>query len=315
MKTFIGIDVSKHELVIYANGKDFSIGNDDKSLGQWCKKHDELISDSALFVYEATGGYEKVLSRFLHKNSLAGHRVHANHVRAYAKAIGVLAKTDKIDAKVIADFAQMKSLEAKDVITEHAGLAALVQRREQLIDLHKQENCRLETLDCELVIKDIKAHLKQLKARTDKMEQEIKIYVAAHKDLKELVNRLRTIPGVGFLTAVSVIAYMPERCTIAGKALASLAGLAPMNRDSGKKVGKRKIQGGRAQVRRVLYMAALTAMRYNPDIKVFYERLRGKGKIFKVAITAAMRKLLMMIRSVAIRGYGWQGNSPQPCNA
>jgi len=310
MNTMIGIDVSKHELVIYANEKHFSIDNTEESLHVWCKAHDDLVSDNALFVYEATGGYEKILAKYLHAHALNGHRVHANHVRSYAKAIGLLAKTDKIDAKVIADFAQMKSLKAERLITEHAELAALVQRREQLLELSKQERNRLETLDSPFVIKNIKAHLKQLASHLSKIETEIKSYIEAHEEVKTLIALLETIPGVGAISAVSVIVYLPELFTIGDKSLACLAGLAPMNKDSGRKTGKRKIQGGRAQVRRVLYMAALSAMRNNPVIKEFYERLKGKGKIFKVAITAAMRKLLMIIRSVAIRGSGWQTEVP-----
>ena len=306
MNTTIGVDVSKHELMIYVNGKYFTIANTQKSLGSWVKSHSHLLKETALFVYEATGGYERELSYFISEHGLNGHRVHANHVRSYAKALGILAKTDKIDAKVIADYGVMKELGPQRDLLAQSDLRALVERREQLLELIKSDSNRLETLRVAAVREDIESHILELRARQKKIEQAIKETVAADEQLSSLIERLMSIPGVGFITAVSMIVYLPEMLTTEKKALASLSGLAPMNRDSGRKQGYRRIQGGRARIRRVLYMAALSAIRFNPVIETFYQRLKAKGKPFKVAMTAAMRKLLMIIISVANRDAAWQ---------
>lgn len=307
MKNVVGIDVAKEELVIYINGAYHTIVNDRKSLTQWMKKHRSLIETVDLFVYEATGGYEKILARFLRDNRLAFYRAHANHVRNYAKAMGILAKTDQIDAKVISEFGALKADSLKPQPTEqHEDLRALVDRREQLLEMKKQENNRLETLDNKVVIKEIRGHIRYLQNRIDNLEIAIKDYVSAHEELKNQVQLVESIPGIGIITAVSILVYLPETLTCDNKPLAALAGLAPMNKDSGKKQGKRKIRGGRSQIRRVLYMAALSAMRWNPVIKSFYDRLISNGKLFKVAITAAMRKLLTIARSVLVRGTAWE---------
>lgn len=310
MTITIGIDVSKEELSVYVNGEYFSIGNDEKSLDVWLNTNKAILGDDYLFVYEATGGYEKILARYLQKKGLPGCRVHANHVRSYAKAMGILAKTDAIDARVIAAYAETKKVVAKETVAPHPELAALIQRREQLLEQCKQEQNRLETLDTKAVINEIKLHVSCLKRHIGKMEKLIKEYISHHEDVKQTIELLMSIPGVGFITAASIFAYLPELETIGNKPLAALSGLAPMNRDSGKKQGKRKIQGGRAQVRRVLYMATLVATRHNSVIKAFYERLINNGKLFKVAITAAMRKLLTIIRSVVARQTPWQTDRP-----
>lgn len=309
MQTIIAIDVSKHTLMIYANGEYFNIENTEKSLRLWSKTHKALNLSSALFVYEATGGYERTLADFLQTQAWSGHCVHANHVRAYAKALGILAKTDKLDAKVIAEFAQARQLAPK-AQHKHSELLALVQRREQLLEQYKQEMNRLETLTCKTVIRNIQSHGQQIKKYLKELKEQIKAYVEAEPKLAQQVKNLTSIPGVGFITGVSILAYLPEINSVNDKALTSLVGLAPMNKDSGQKTGKRKIQGGRASIRRVLYMATLTAKRYNSVIKEFFERLSAKGKAFKVAMTAAMRKLLLIIRSVAIRQTPWESAAP-----
>jgi transposase len=311
MDTIVGIDVAKEELVIYANEKYYTVSNTEKSLQHWISCHAELVRQISLFVFEPTGGYEKILAKFLEKKGLPACRAHANHVRAYAKSIGYLAKTDKIDAKIIAEFAHMRKLSANVNISEHETLHSLMNRREQIIELIKQESNRLETLTTKWVIQDIKAHVKHMKDRLKKLEATISEYVTSDPKLKGMTDLMTTIPGVGFVTAVSLLVYLPEIFDSSEKKLGALAGLAPMNHDSGKTQKKRRIQGGRSQVRRVLYMSALSAKQWNPVIRDFFNRLAYKGKFFKVAITAAMRKLLMIIRSVLLRGVAWQTEAPE----
>lgn len=310
-KNIAGIDVSKHELFIYANDKYFSIANDKKSLKHWVNKNQEIVSSIDMFVYEPTGGYEKILEGFLVENNYPGYMVHANHVRAYAKALGILAKTDKIDAKVIAQFAQLETTRLNTPAKHDEQLTAMVARREQLIEMQKQENNRLETLQDKYTKRMIKRHITVLKKYIAEMDEQLKAYINSNHEYKSFVELVSSIPGVGFITAISIIAYLPELLSAESKELVSLAGLAPMNRDSGKKIGKRRIQGGRPQVRRVLYMAAVSAKRWNPEMIAFYERLAAKGKVYKVAITAVMRKMLLLIRSVAIRGTPWQKQPPK----
>lgn len=310
-QTISGIDVSKHELFIYVNESYFSIKNDKKSLTSWFKQNKALVSTVDKFVYEPTGGYEKALAEFLEAHEYPGYRVHANHVRNYAKAVGILAKTDKIDAKVIADFAQLPTTRLTASNTHDRHFTALVSRREQLLEMHKQENSRLETLGDTFTRGLIKRHMMSLKGEIATIDDALKEAVGNNTEYTELVTLLNSIPGVGFITAVSIIAYLPEVFSTQGKSLAALAGLAPMNKDSGQRTGKRRIQGGRSQLRRILYMASVTAKRYNPDLKAFYDRLTAKGKAYKVAMTAVMRKLLLIIISVAQRGTPWQKNPPK----
>ncbi len=186
-KNISGIDVSKHELVIYANEQDFTIGNDEKSLKKWFKVNKDLVSTIDKFVYEPTGGYEKCLTRFLVADGHRGFMVHANHVRAYAKSLGILAKTDKIDAKMLAQFAQVDSVRLNLPAKRDGHLVALLMRREQLLQIKKQENNRLETLQEACVKRSIKKHLTMLKRSVDEMDKEIKVYVNKSPELKSFV--------------------------------------------------------------------------------------------------------------------------------
>ncbi len=306
MNAIVGIDIAKHELVIDYKGQTMSIANTVAALQQWYKSNSDLLADVELFAYEPTGGYEKILESFLRGKELPARMCHANHVRKFAKAMGYAAKTDKIDAKVIAEYAHVKGLTPTTWKQEHPDLVQMIARREQLIDTKKQESNRLEITPCAVVKKDVKSQIKQLQKRIDEMDKHIKAYIDADDKLKSSIDNLSSIPGVGFVTAVTIVAYMPEIDSASSKQLSALAGLAPFNQDSGKKKGKRKVQGGRSPVRRVLYMAAFSAIRHNPDIKRFYDRLKEKGKPYKVAITAAMRKLLSMMRSLYCRNTPWE---------
>lgn len=308
MRIYVGIDVSKHELVLYVNGEYYTVTNTQKSLSKWFKTHSALAKSVYLFVYEPTGGYEKILASFLNSEGYPSCRVHANHVRYYAKAKGILAKTDAIDAKIIADYAQMKGCGPSAIVARYEALQALLLRREQCHEMIKQEKSRLETLSHKEIISSIKSHISNLERQIKKLDECIKACISSDASLSKHVEGLCTIPGVGVITATSILGYLPEIFELEEKPLASLSGLAPMNHDSGKVQKARRIIGGRSSVRRVLYMAVLSAKRYNPVIKSFFERLDSKGKPFKVCMTAAMRKLLSIMRSVLLRGTPWSAD-------
>jgi len=300
----IGIDVGKYELVIYWNGKFTTIKNDEKELQTWIKKNHDVLKDIRLIVYEPTGGYERTLQKCLDVNQLPYRRVHANHVRAYAKATGTEAKTDGIDAKMLSEFAERMNLEPKAIRMSEPALKALLTRREQLIGMRLQEKNRLDTCD-PILGKWIEKNIKQLDKQIDGIEEEIKKYEKEHAEVEKLVALYTSIPGVGKVTALQLIVDLPELLNESDKTLAALVGLAPWNRDSGTKIGRRMTRGGRTRIRGLLYMAALVAARCNPDLKKFYLKLKQKGKATKVALIAVAHKLLYTLRSIAQRQTPW----------
>jgi transposase len=229
-------------------------------------------------------------------------------VRAFAKATGLLAKTDKIDARLIARYAQWLQ-PAEDAPEHDEELKALLKRREQLIAEKNRELNRLDKVLPTRIKRSITAHMRWLENQIASLDEAL---AELRKDerLQSQVALLSSIPGVGNLTAQYILAYMPEVSSANHKQLASLAGLAPMNRDSGGYRGKRFIQGGRAPLRRALYMAAVPSVRFNPDLKRFYEQLRGQGKPAKVALVAVMRKLLLIAASILRRQSPWLPEAP-----
>jgi len=231
--------------------------------------------------------------------------MHANHIRAYAKALGILAKTDKLDAKVIYDYAMTVSLEAASTKNENQDISDLLNRRDQLIDMRIEESNRLETMTNKAIIKSLKAHIKWIEKQVEKIEAELSEYVQHKHSVKFLYELYSSVPGVGLITAMRLISDLPELLTHTDKQLAALIGIAPMNKDSGKMRGNRRIVAGRAKIRRVLYLATISAIKFNPLIKTFYTKLKRKGKPGKVAIIAGSRKLLMVLRSIAQRGTPW----------
>lgn len=307
MCLYIGIDVAKQELVIAVGEDTHTVANNPSAILAWLDEHHEGVT---CFVYEATGGYERCLAVCLAERGLPGHCVHANHVRAYAKAMGQLAKTDAIDARMIAEFASVKALQPKATVAEHRDLQALVQRREQLHEMVKQERNRLETPANSWLRMQIERSVARMREDIQEVEQAIKEYLQQTEHLAHQVKQWCSIPCVGWVNAITVLAHLPEIFTAEEKALVALVGLAPMNRDSGRSQKPRRIQGGRANIRRVLYMAALSGIRCNSVLQPFYQRLREQGKPYKVAITACMRKLLLIMRSIAIRQTPWQEQCP-----
>ncbi len=253
----------------------------------------------ALIVLEATGGYERPLVAELISNSLPVVVVNPRQVRDFAKGMGQKAKTDTIDAQVLAQFAQIvkpaPKPHSKPQIEE---LSELVRRRRQLNDLRTQESNRLATVRHPKVKKSIHKMMKILDRQIDEIDQLIRNYIDTDVDFKNKDHILQSVPGVGPQTSAMLIANLPELGTLNRQEIAALAGLAPWDRSSGKSNGQMHIWGGRKDVRSVLYMAAFTACRFNPVIRSFAERLRDNGKAYKVIMTACMRKLLVILNTM-----------------
>ena len=260
----------------------------------------------ALIVLEATGGYERPLVAELISNSLPVVVVNPRQVRDLAKGMGQKAKTDPIDAQVLAQFAQIvkpaPKPHSKPQIEE---LSELVRRRRQLNDLRTQESNRLATVCHPKIKKSIQKMIKTLNCQIDEIDRLIRNYIDTDDDLKNKDHILQSVPGVGPQTSAMLIANLPELGTLNRQEIASLAGLAPWDRSSGKSNGQMHIWGGRKDVRSVLYMAAFTACRFNPVIRSFAENLRENGKAYKVIITACMRKLLIILNTMVRNQTLW----------
>lgn len=303
---YIGIDVGKESLDFAVAGIDRITRFDNRAAGIEALITQINHLQPQLIAVEASGGYEKA---FVEALMVRGHRVsvvNPTRIRALANAKGLLAKTDDIDAQNIASYAAIIQPEPSKLREDlDQRIRALIIRREQLVDIRSAERNRLGTCH-ESTKADIQDHLDWLKHQIERLETEIKQLVKSSEAWFCQTKRLETMPGVGFITAVTLTANMPELGTLNRQKIAALAGLAPYNRDSGKKRGKRRIFGGRQSVRRVMYMAALSAMRHNPVIKTFYERLIENGKPFKVAITACMRKMITILNVMVKNQTDWK---------
>jgi len=249
-------------------------------------------------VVEATGGYEEEVVLALFEAGLPVALVSPQRVRQYARAKGLLAKTDRIDAQVLADFG--KKLQPRLYVgksEERRRLSALMGRRKQLNEMLQAEKNRLRTKDQSLQ-GSLERVIGCLRAELESVDQEIEQFLGEHQDLEEQEKLLRTAKSVGRVTAATLLADLPELGQLDRKEIAALVGVAPMNRDSGRKRGYRKTQGGRPDVRSALYMSALTGIRYNPIMKAQYDHLVKRGKEKKVAITACMRKMLTILNAM-----------------
>jgi transposase len=310
MESMVGIDVGKCALEVYleATGKTLCLENTKAGTAKLVRML-SAHSSRRLVVFEAaTGGYERLLRYTLSQAGIPFHVAHANKVRAYAKAQGRLAKTDRLDAKLIADYARALKLKADGPVTPpvQQELRGLIQRRRQLIENRTQELNRLEKpLVPAFAQVSIKRHLAALDKELKRIEEAIERLIATEPSANTPVQLLASVHGVGALTAATLWAECPELGAISHRALSALVGVAPFNHDSGQRRGKRRTQGGRAAVRGALYMAALAAIRHDSPLRTFYQHLRAKGKLGKVALVAVMRKLLTMLNCVMRRGTPW----------
>jgi transposase len=305
MSIFIGIDVSQSKLdVAVANSAEFK-SFDNTEDGQSEMKDFIGSKKPSLIVIESTGGFEKGAVRELASAGLSIVAVNPRQVRDFAKAMGILAKTDKIDARVIARFAEaVKPAERPLKTEEEERLDSLNSRRFQIVEMITAERNRLIHAT-KWTRKGIQSHIKMLEKSLIEINKEMDDLIKNSPIWHQKDQILQSIPGVGKIMARTLLADMPEIGTINRKQISALGGVAPLNRDSGKYKGRRSIWGGRANVRSVLYMCALTGIRCNHKIKDFYERLRAAGKSFKVAITACMRKLLVIINTMVKNETCW----------
>lgn len=294
----LGVDVSKANLDCRLGTTYRQFTNHPKGFALligWIKK----TEPTPRVICEATGPYHRQLVLALQREGISVCVINPRQVRDYAKSQGLLAKTDKIDALVLADYGNRFQPRVADILTEtQVKLEAAVERRDQLIGLITVENNRLQQTHPLAIVSSIKKVLRYLQKQKVDIQTQIQKLVAADPALQRKVSCLTQVIGVGQLTATSLLSSIPELGTLSRQQVAALAGLAPRNRDSGTFKGKRMIGGGRPKARRSLYMSALVASRANPVIKPFCERLRAQGKPFKVALTASMRKLLIHLNSL-----------------
>ena len=305
-KVFVGVDVSKDSLdVAIGTQKDIiTFANDQKGVDALVKKLGRI--DAQLTVFESTGGYELLAASCLAEAGLAVVIVNPRQVRNFAKATGILAKTDAIDARVVARFAEAVKPDVRPLKDHQTSeLSALVTRRRQIIEMIVAENNRLKLAN-KRNKKDIADHIRWLKKRLDKIETDIGKMIQSSPIWRCKDDILQSVPGIGPVTSASLICDLPELGVLSRKKIAMLVGLAPLNCDSGKYKGRRRIWGGRASVRSGFYMATMAAIRCNPAIKGFYQRLIAAGKCHKVAATACMRKLLIIVNAMLRDQTLWQ---------
>lgn len=291
---YIGLDVAKASLQLDLAGKPHSLANDATGHAQLLK----LLRPhpAAHVVCEATGGYEQPAVRVLHAAQIPVSIVEAGRVRHFAKAKGLRAKTDPLDAAVLSEYGRLLQPAATAAPTpQQARLAELSTRRQQLLTTLTAESNRAAHYVDQQCIRQARQLRQTLEKQIAACDQAIAQLIAADAVLQAKAERLDAIPGVGAVTAATVLAELPELGQISDGAAAALAGVAPYNRDSGDHTGARRITGGRSTVRCALYMATLSAVRYDPILKAFYLRLRTTGKKTKVALVACMRKLVVLM--------------------
>jgi transposase len=305
---FVGIDVSKEKLDIGVwEGEAWEERYDEEGIKRLVERIEEL--SPSLIVVEATGGLERGIVVELMAKRLAVAVVNPLRTRKFAFSTGKPAKTDKIDAMMLAHFAQairppVRRLQGE----EEAHLAGLITRRRQVIEILSAEKNRLLSTRRELRPR-VNEHITWLERSLEALDNEINEHIQSNSDWQEKQEILSSTPGVGPVTSATLIAALPELGTRNRKEIAALAGLAPINRDSGRMRGKRKIGGDRAAVRSVLYMATLSACKYNPIIRQHYESLLQRGKEKKVALVACMRKLLTILNAMILHRELWRTNS------
>jgi len=308
---FIGIDVSKNsaDMLILPSGESArsGLGSDDiKKIVKKLAKH-----KPTLIVMEATGGYQRTLAVELCAAKLPVSVVNPRQVRNFAKALGILAKTDAIDARVLALFAEKIQPPIRPLPTEEERtLKELVMRRRQLVDMRTMELNRQGQIFSRRVAKSIKAHITSLNRQIERIEREIDTLIKASPVWRNKDDLLQSIKSIGPKTSLTMLACLPELGALNRREIAGLAGLAPINCDSGFFRGKRSICGGRSVVRAAMYMPTRNAVRYNPVIKDLFQRLIDKGKSDKVAITACSRKLLTIMNVVLRDQNPWHPISP-----
>lgn len=306
MPPCVGVDVSKDHLdwILGASADVRQVPNSPAGVRLLVRKLRSLELDRV--VLEATGGYERLLFHALNEAGIPVVRVNPKRVRDFGKGLGILAKNDAIDARVLALFgakAEPKVLPARS--NQERRMGELAARRRQLIQLITMEKNRREQMPRWLRA-DQESLIRILEARVEKIDALLDETIAQNAEQKHRFERLQTVPGVGAKTARALMADLPELGKLDRRKIAALAGLAPFAKDSGRKSGKRSIHGGRAAPRTALYLGALIASRFNPTLKAVYDRLREAGKPGKVALVAVARKLLTILNAIVRDGTEWR---------
>lgn len=294
---YLGLDVAKLTLACHLAGRSFTLANDRAGHRDLCRR----IAAHGVPVHvtcEATGGYERAVVRALRDAHTAVSVLHPTRARKLAGGLGYLAKTDDLDARALAEIgALVKPEPTPDHGPAQERLAALVARREQLVELARREKQHRETTADKALLRDIAQNLAALEKRRAKMDAQIAAHLAAQPALQARAERIQQAPGIGPVSAATLLALLPELGCGARNRMAGLAGLAPRDCQSGAFAGRRRVRGGRPKVRRILYLCALSAARHHPKLNPFYLRLRAAGKPPKLALTAVARKLLLSLHS------------------
>ena len=305
---FVGLDVAKDHLDVHVRptGETFRVPHDDAGLATLVERLRPLTP--TLVVLEATGGYETTVAATLAGADLPLAVVNPRQIRDFARASGQLAKTDALDARIIALFAEAIRPVARPLADDQAvELRQLIARRRQLVEMLGAEMNRRRLLRNQRLQRQVDAHIAWLEEALRRLDKDVHTLIRTTPVWRETDDLLRSVPGIGPVTACVLISDLPELGRLDRRRIASLVGVAPFARDSGAFRGRRMITGGRGAIRRVLYMATVAALKHNPVIAAFYARLVANGHPVKVALTAAMRKLLIIIANAIVRDHRpWQ---------
>lgn len=302
---WVGIDVSKATLDVYIRpiGKALKVANTEAEISQLVEQLKSYQIN--LIVLEATGGLETEVIIQLQAALLPVALINPRQGRDFAKATGKLAKTDAIDAQILAHFGEAMKPQVLAVESEGARqLGELISRRRQLVEMQTAEKNRRARARGK-ALADIEAHIEYLDKRLEQLNQEIEQMTQNNQQWMNKVNLLKTAPGIGQVISTTLVSDLPELGQLTAKQISRLVGVAPINHDSGQHKGKRMISGGRACVRATLYMGAVVAMRHNPVIKAFYSRLIERGKPKKLALTACVRKMLVILNAMVRDNQAW----------
>jgi len=309
---YVGLDIAKATLMLSLLGQSTELKNTAEGHAQLLQLL-RSVPRPLHIILEATGGYERTVTHALHRAGFALSVVLPSRVRSFAFAKGTLAKTDPLDAAMLAEFGEaLKPTPTQPPTETQRQLAELVTRRLQLVETRVAEQNRSDHYTDRTTQRQALQLLDFLKQQIRECDRALVTLLAADPALQAQADRLQTVPGVGAVTTATLLAQMPELGTLSAEEAAALAGVAPYNQDSGPYAGTRRIAGGRKAVRNVLYMAALTAVRHDDILRFFYQRLRKAGKPAKVALTAVMRKLIILLnRLLANPNFQLSGNAPK----
>jgi transposase len=302
----IGVDVSKDKLDTYhlLSGKYENIENNVKSLTHWAKQ--VKINGVTMVTMEKTGGYEERARLCLVAEGVPVHIAHPMKVHYFAKQKGVFAKTDRIDAKVIAEFSVQEEVTVSPVPSAtELLLKQFVARRSQLVSQITTEKCRIKPHLDKQIKHSLSRQIKGLEKEVAHIEEKMQQLIDLDTKKKAQQQRLETFQGVGSKISTALVSGLPELGTLNREEIAALVGVAPRNKDSGRKTGKRMVAGGRFEIRKLLYMAALVSIRHNKTMRLFYEKLKAKGKPSKVALVAVMRKIIITLNSMLKYETNW----------